>query len=74
MKNQTKVPMMRIPRASSTRAQFKITRPIVTWFRWTIAPIDMKNVISKTTPRIRPALENVVSGKVYEDKKGWRTC
>lgn len=73
MKNQTKVPMMRIPRASSTRAQFKITRPIVTWFRWTIAPIDMKNVISKATPRIRPALENVVSGKVYEDKKGWRT-
>ena len=49
------VPTMRITSASRTRSQLSMTRPIVTWFFCTIAPMETANVKSRTIPRINPA-------------------
>lgn len=55
VKNQTNVPMTTIPSASAMRVQFRITRPIVTWFGWTMAPMDRANVTKRTIPSMVPA-------------------
>ena len=51
-----KDPMTVTAIASMIKTQFKMTRPAVTWFFWTIANTDRANVTSRKIPRTVPAI------------------
>ena len=44
--------------ASTTSSQLRITRPPVTWFFWTIAPMENANVMRRNTPATKPPEED----------------
>ncbi len=57
--------------ASEMRTQLRTTRPIVTWFRWMIAPTDKELVIRNAIPMASPADDRrhceMTAGKTKQD-------
>jgi len=70
--NQTKEPTIMTPRASRISAQLRMTKPMVTWFRWMMAPTDMANVMRNAIPRIIPAVRSFLLKTMFVSRLGAR--
>jgi hypothetical protein len=63
-----KVPATSTIIASEMRTQLRRTRPMVTWFRWMIAPMDKAVVIKNAIPMASPADDRRHCEKMTADK------
>ena len=77
VKNQMTVARRRTPIESMMRSQFRITRPIVTWFLCTMAPIEKAKVTSRDIPKTVPAERGTVqeTRQLEKESRGkFTTC